>query len=150
MIVDEAWDDGCTLDVDDFRVRTCVASQLRARAARDDTTIVDRERFDDTEVRVDGQNLAVRDDGVGLLLRKRRSARDRSEYAASDSQALESFAQRAQAEFDVRDIHTTTPELKSVVAEGNREPKIPIRLCHAPLALSYSTFPRSPREQIRF
>jgi hypothetical protein len=81
-------------------------------------TVVDRERLDDAEVRVDGQDLAVRDHGVDFLLRKHRRACERGEYAASDSQTLESFAQPAHAEFHLRHIHTPyTPDLKSMVVE---------------------------------
>src|SRR5207253_2386226 len=89
MVIDEAGDDGCALDVDDLCVGTRIARHLGARAACDDTTVVDRECFNDAEGRVHGQDLAVRDDGVDFLLRKHRSARECGDYAASDSQALE-------------------------------------------------------------
>ncbi len=81
-------------DVDDFRRGAHVAGHLRARAARDDTTVVDRERFDDAEVRVDGQDLAVRDDRVDILLRERGGARERGKDADREDQALE-LQQRA-------------------------------------------------------
>ena len=67
VVVDEAGDDGGAGDVDDLRVRTRVARDLRARAACDDAAVVDGQRLDDAEVRVDGQDLAVRDDGVDVL-----------------------------------------------------------------------------------
>ena len=81
-----------------------VAHDLRARAARDDATVVDGERLDDAEVRVDGQDLAVRDDGVDVLLRECRGARECGEDAESEGQVL---ARRAQAELVIRDIHVT-------------------------------------------
>ena len=54
---------------------TCVsapanrARMIFARAARDDAAVVDRDRFDDAEVRVDGEDFAVGDDCVDLSLR---------------------------------------------------------------------------------
>ena len=106
MVVDEARDDGCALDVDDLCVGTRITRHLGGRAACDDTTVVDCECFDDAEVRVDGQDLAVRDHRFDSLLGKHRGRRECREYAASDSQALESPARHAHAEFDVRDFHT--------------------------------------------
>ena len=58
-------------------------------------TDVDGERFDDTEVRVNGQDLAVGDYGVDLLyilLRERRRAHQCSEYATNQSQILDRCA----------------------------------------------------------
>jgi hypothetical protein len=49
-------------------------------------------RFDHAEVRVDGQDLAVGNYGVGSLLRERREARKCGEYAASECEVPESFA----------------------------------------------------------
>ena len=72
-----------------FVLGPAVARHLRARAARDDATVVDRERFDDAEVRVDGQDLAVRDDGVDVLLRERRDDRECGEDADDGRQACE-------------------------------------------------------------
>ncbi len=88
MVVDQARDNGCALDVDDFRVRTDLARYLGTGAACDDAAVGDRECLDDTEVCVHGQDLAVGDHGVGWLLRKQRAARECSEYAASYPQDL--------------------------------------------------------------
>src|SRR5262249_14379372 len=76
MVIDEARDDGCTLDVDDLGVWTCVPRHPGAFAACDDTASVDRERFHDAGVRIDGQDLAVRDHGVDFRLRIHRSPRE--------------------------------------------------------------------------
>ena len=89
MVVDQTRDDGCALDVDDSRVGTRIARHLRARAARDDSAAVDRQRLDDAEVGVDGQDLTVRDYGIDWLLRQRRRADECGEYAATYSQTLE-------------------------------------------------------------
>ena len=51
--------------------RTRVARDFPARAARHDAAVLDRQGLDDAEARVDGQDLAVRDDGVDVLLRER-------------------------------------------------------------------------------
>ena len=64
VVVDEARDDGGAGDVDDLRVRARVARDLRARAGGDDAAVVDGERLDGAEGRVDGEDLAVRDDRV--------------------------------------------------------------------------------------
>jgi hypothetical protein len=86
VVVNEARDDGRAGDVDDLRAGARIARHLRARAARDDPTVVDRERFDDAEVRVDGQDLAVCDDGVDLLLRERWDGRECGEDGDGNDQ----------------------------------------------------------------
>src|ERR1700735_4372318 len=96
MVVDEARNHGCALHVDDLRFGTRITRHLRVRSAGDDTAVVDGERLDDAEVRVDGQDLAVRDYRVDLLLSKCRGAGECGEYTASD----------AHAEFDFGDTHT--------------------------------------------
>ena len=89
VVVDEARDDGRARDVDDLGVGARIAGHLRARAPRDDAAVVDGQRLDDAEVRVDGQDLAVRDDGVDVLLRERRGARESSDNAENDGPPLE-------------------------------------------------------------
>jgi hypothetical protein len=68
VVVDQARDDGGAPDVDDPGGGAGELGDLLARAARDDAAAGDRERFDDGEVAVDGEDLAARDDGVDVLL----------------------------------------------------------------------------------
>ena len=89
VVVDEARDDGRARDVDQLRVRARVPRHLRARAARDDAAVVDGERFDDAKIGVDGEDLAVRDDGVDVLLRERRGARECGENAGGGDEGLQ-------------------------------------------------------------
>ena len=67
VVVDEARDDGGAGDVDHPRVRARVARDLRARAGGDDAAVGDGQRFDGAEGRVDGEDLAARDDVRGLV-----------------------------------------------------------------------------------
>ena len=80
VVVDEAGDHGGAGDVDDPGPGARVARDFLARAARHDAAVVDGQGLDDAEARVDGQDLAVRDDGVDVLLRER-GARERGEDA---------------------------------------------------------------------
>jgi hypothetical protein len=81
VIVDEPRHDGGAGEVDHVGCRPGVARDLGARAARDDAAFVDRERLDDCEVRVDGEDLAVREHGVDVRLRERRPRGERRQRA---------------------------------------------------------------------
>jgi hypothetical protein len=85
VVVDEARDDGCAGDVDHLCVRACVARDLCARAGCDDAAVGDGQRFDSAEGCIDGEDLAVRHDRVGGLLRDRaRGGEDCEEGEAGD------------------------------------------------------------------
>ena len=62
---------------------THVARDFLARAARHDAAVVDRQRLDDAEARVDREDLAVRDDRVGVAL----CARDGAERGKNGKSA---------------------------------------------------------------
>ena len=76
VVVDEARDDRRSGDVDDPGGGARVFGDRLVASARDDATAGDCQCFDDAEVRIDRQNLAARDDGVGSLLRE--SSRERA------------------------------------------------------------------------
>ncbi len=80
VIVDEARHDGRAGEIEHLGVGSGVARDCGARAARDDAAFVDRERFDDREVRVDGDDLAAREHGVDVGLRAGRAHRERREH----------------------------------------------------------------------
>ena len=67
VVVDEARHDGGAGQFDRLRAGPGAPRHLGTRAARDDAAVVDRERFDDREIRIDGDDLAVRDHRVDGL-----------------------------------------------------------------------------------
>ena len=89
VVVDEAGNHGRASDVDDPGPGTRVARDVFARAARHDAAVVDGQGLNDPEARVDGQDLAVGDDGVDVLLRER-GARERGKEAGKEHRAGDS------------------------------------------------------------
>ena len=84
VVVDEARDDRRSGDVDNPGRGTRVSGNRFVGSAGDDTAAGDGQCVDDAEVRVDGQDLAARDDGVGSLLRE--SSRQRAGHEDTEAE----------------------------------------------------------------
>jgi hypothetical protein len=60
-----------------------------ARAGCDDAAVSDRQRLNGAESGVYRQDLAARDNGVGVLLRERQGAREHGDNAEHDGPVIE-------------------------------------------------------------
>ena len=108
--IDEAWDDGASLQIDRPRRATRQFSNLLVTAEREDPSVAYRKRASRREWRIDDQNLAVHKDGVGRLSRGRsckRNAEDGRQRSCYEPLAHDSPPRRSPSPDGGE--HTTPP-----------------------------------------
>ena len=80
--IDQAWNDGAALQIDHLRARPRGFADIGCGANRENSSVVNRQRFADGKFAIDRQDLSVDKDGVRSLCPRGRDAqKEKYRYA---------------------------------------------------------------------